>query len=441
MLQLFSIPTPNPTATPRITARITARTAAAAVFAAFAAASASAAAGAASAAAASAAIAAIATAGAAATATAATTTAATPTVAATTKIDLEFKHDMATLPCVLNAFSNLQKSVVKPKLVTKFGRITIALFELMSYAGIEDEDLLLLYEEYIRKDPQVSGFRSVVSLTFSNSRRGRYREFTFSLSIENNKIDQLLILYKSNLPITETLADSPVVARRSSSKKAYSPSTLTKYSRAIEVKINGLLDSEMPDTNAELRLQVVNDVLQRLNPRDESKSKVDIGKVSILGNIKSLVTSMRLHGNNDREQHNFFEYIALAVSGDLSVAFLEASTGLSREMIERGRTSRVTFEELVSTAENNEKEKILLPINEANRNLQEDYESEDETGDNSSVDSDSDEIQAGDSNKRKRSNTNIFREHFSSKSRKLRNDKINGSEVQLFCHERENYFP
>lgn len=237
------------------------------------------------------------------------------------------------------------------------------------------------------------------------------------------------------MPIAETLAESPVVTRRSSSKKTYSPSTLAKYSRAIEVKINGLIDSEMTDTNAELRLQVVNDVLQRLNSRDESKSKVDIGNVSILGNIKSLVTSMRLHGNNDREQHTFLEHIALAVSGDLSIAFLEASTGLSRQMIEYGRASRVTFEELVSTAEKDAKEKNLLPINEINRNLQEDYESEDETGDNSSVDSDSDEIQAGDSNKRKRSSTNIFREHLSSKSRKLRNDKINGSEVQLFCHE------
>ena len=56
--------------------------------------------------------------------------------------------------------------------------------------------------------------------------------------------------------------------------------------------------------------------------------------------------------------------------------------------------------------------------------------------DNNGNDSDSDNILNINVNSRKRGFTeNRFREHFSSKRRKLRCDRINGKEVQLFCHE------
>jgi hypothetical protein len=53
---------------------------------------------------------------------------------------------MATLPFVLQAFLNLQKCVAKPeiaKLISKFGMITIPLFQLMAFAEVGDDEELI----------------------------------------------------------------------------------------------------------------------------------------------------------------------------------------------------------------------------------------------------------------------------------------------------------
>jgi hypothetical protein len=68
---------------------------------------------------------------------------------------------MATLPFVLQAFLILQKCVDKPeiaKLISKFGMITIPLFQLMAFAEVDDDEELILYEVYIRKSPDAMGF-------------------------------------------------------------------------------------------------------------------------------------------------------------------------------------------------------------------------------------------------------------------------------------------
>jgi hypothetical protein len=242
---------------------------------------------------------------------------------------------MATFLFVLQAFLNLQKCVAKPeiaKLISKFGMITIPLFQLMAFAEVGGDEELILYEVYIRKSPDAMGFRSLVALSHNEYPRGRDRKFTFNLIIDSREINKLRILYQPQSPELMPLLETPEVAKstRITNKVEYSPSTLAKYSKSIEVKISLLLESVMPNTNSDLRKQVINDVLRRLNLLLlEDRNEINNLNKTIVSNIKSLITGMRLHGKNDREQNKFLENISLAASGNLSSAILESCTGLS----------------------------------------------------------------------------------------------------------------
>ena len=101
---------------------------------------------------------------------------------------------MASLHKVIEAYLYLQRNINDleiSKLTTKKGRITIPLFKMMAFVGIEDEEVLLEYERFVRVDPAAEAFRSTVKLLSDISPRGVKRKFTFELLIENNA--QLLL--------------------------------------------------------------------------------------------------------------------------------------------------------------------------------------------------------------------------------------------------------
>jgi hypothetical protein len=69
----------------------------------------------------------------------------------------------------------------------------------------------------------------------------------------------------------------------------------------------------MPNTNSDLRKQVVNDVLRRLNLLLlEDRKEINDQNKAVVSNIKSLITGMRLHVKNDREQNKFLKKVLLA---------------------------------------------------------------------------------------------------------------------------------
>lgn len=92
---------------------------------------------------------------------------------------------------------------------------------------------------------------------------------------------------------------------------------------------------------------------------------------------------------------------------------------------------REQFDSEIEKAEMEVKNAQLL-----NPEIENESESESNAGDRDNEESDSEDIVNVNvnSNKRKKEE-NRFREHFSSKRRKLRCDRINGEQVQLFCHE------
>ena len=174
------------------------------------------------------------------------------------------------------------------------------------------------------------------------------------------------------------------------------------------------------------------EVLRRLLKTRYSEIENDhTNDAVIVGNIKCLVASMRLHGNNSSEQSNFLENIALAVSGDISMAILEASTGLSSWTIEHGREMRENFNSDVRKADD------LLsinPVEDSERVLFDTAYDSDE----SDVDSlhsadhgaeDSQHLKHLESKKSRKRNRNrgngdnIFRDFFAAKTRKVRCDK------------------
>lgn len=308
----------------------------------------------------------------------------------------------------------------------------------MAYAGITDEEELISYEFYIRKGIHAAEFRSTVSLSFGECRRGRERKFTFDLTVGSFEISKLLILHNNQFMKVEPVLETPEVKRlkRISGKTEYSPATLAKYSKVLEKKINALFDEEMPDTNLDLRSQVIHDVMRRLNLKEDKVQEESSHNSMIVSNIRSLVISMRLHGKNDREQIKFLENISLAVSGRLALTTLEMSTGLSRRTIEHGREMREEFEIDVKKSELERGKGIQLGDEDITM-TELDNESEQNTDIlivQSDVDLEDEEVTNVNTSSKSESR-NIFRNYFSSQSRKLRSDRVSGKEVQLFCHE------
>ena len=108
---------------------------------------------------------------------------------------------MATVPVVLEASLGLRWNLKSPaigKCVTKFGRISIRLFQLMAFAGVVDEGEVVSYDAYIRSSRPARGFRCLLDLSHITGINGRNRVFTFDLTIDRWKINNLLIEYNSH---------------------------------------------------------------------------------------------------------------------------------------------------------------------------------------------------------------------------------------------------
>ena len=352
---------------------------------------------------------------------------------------------MASLHKVVEAYLYLQRNINEfeiSKLTTNKGRITIPLFKMMAFVGIVDEEVLLEYERFVRVDPAASAFRSTVKLLSDISPRGVKRKFTFELLIESNA--QLLLAGYSSPPVVfDSAADNQTPPQtkqvRVSTKTAFTKAYISRHSKPIQEKVEEMLCTEIPSGNPHFLSNVKQDVLKRLNDKlPKSKDEINASNGAIVNNIKQLIVSMRAHGRRDREQNSFMENIALAVWGDVPLATLESSTGLSRRTIEHGRDMRLKFNVDVEKA-NREKSSASIYITPTQQN------EGDVSGSDSDNDSSDDETETG-SRKRKRSNDeddgkcdedgrkNMFREYLSAKSRKLRRDNITGRKVQLFCH-------
>ena len=122
----------------------------------------------------------------------------------------------------------------------------------------------------------------------------------------------------------------------------------------------------------------------------------------------------------------------------MPIGTLEISIGLSRRIIEHGRDMRFKFNVDVEKAkrEQTSTSRYVTPTQ---------HNESDASGSHSENDSSDDEREMNSSGNRKRQRSdddndqneakkNMFREHFSAKSRKLRKDNIDGSKVQQFCH-------
>lgn len=75
---------------------------------------------------------------------------------------------MASFAFLLQASLNLQKSVSNPliaKLISTFGRRTIPLFQLMAFAGIDDDGRLSLCQDSTSDCPRATKFHSSAART------------------------------------------------------------------------------------------------------------------------------------------------------------------------------------------------------------------------------------------------------------------------------------
>ena len=218
---------------------------------------------------------------------------------------------MASLHKVIEAYLYLQRNINDSeisKLTTKKGRITIPLFKMMAFVGIEDEEVLLEYERFVRVDPAAEAFRSTVELLSDISPRGVKRKFTFELLIENNA--QLLLAGYSLPPKVDIVVNNetppPTKQVRISGKTAFTQAYIARHSKPIQMKVEEMLSTEIPSGNSHFLLNVKQDVLKRLNDKlPKSKDEITASNSAIVNNIKQLIVSMRTHGRRDREQNSF----------------------------------------------------------------------------------------------------------------------------------------
>ena len=159
---------------------------------------------------------------------------------------------------------------------------------------------------------------------------------------DSREINKLRIIYRPLSPELMPLLETPEVAKKTRilNKVKYSPTTLAKYSKSIEVKISLLLESVMPNTNSDLRKQVVNDVLRRLNLLLlEDRKEINDQNKAVVSNIKSLITGMRLHVKNDREQNKLeMEWtICYYLKWNTQTTNTEAFWSSSKIMVDYGR--------------------------------------------------------------------------------------------------------
>jgi hypothetical protein len=234
-----------------------------------------------------------------------------------TTFDDKVVRMMASLPVILQSYSQLQRhrySVDISKCTTSSGITTLTLRKLMSFADIVDEDLLALYDKYLREDVAAKGFSSLVQLTWNRNSYEGNRKFTFHLTASAADILESLSVFTikhrtANFPpatenpsIAERVVPlvTPSLKRpRIQKKLEYSLGTLSRYSKDIETKLSKryLVQDTLKSANDELRQQVIKDVVARLESRFQGFD-MEAGKTNnlIVANIKGLVTSMTKFG-------------------------------------------------------------------------------------------------------------------------------------------------
>ena len=363
---------------------------------------------------------------------------------------------MASLSIVVRAYIALQRDISNPLIqgmTTKSGRITIPLFKWMEYASVLEKDELILYEQYVRKHKETRTFGTLVGLSYGANKTGYEREFTFDLVVDGYKVNQLLAGYISESQLKDLSSASkaalsaamnevhvpvtpaPQKATRKCPKIEFAAATAARYSKGLMTDFLLNFDKVTAGLQEQVKMQLMREVLVRFTKHvDGGHDDEVVVNSAIVSSIKKLVTGMRSCGANDREQLRFMDSLSLAVSGNLPIIKLENATGLSRRSLEEGRDSRILFEDkLKKSEEENQKNIEVTPTAENNNSVTSDHDADESDVESGIEDENEDEREVGKKTKRS-DKENIFRDFFSSKRRKLRIDKIDATEVQLFCH-------
>ena len=239
-------------------------------------------------------------------------------------------------------------------LTTPCGRTTITVRNFMTFGHIVDEDVLIEYSTFIRKDTAAAGFRQLFNMTWDRNSSYAIKRITFDITVASVRMQEMIFnnqLVHSSTAISSVTppiisgTDPPTVVTpalkrsRVSQKITYSPPTLAKYSEAIQNKVISMLAIDIP-SNDSLRDQVFRKVISRLENRfNDTEDKCNTNEV-VIANIKELIASMNKFGRNDRESIQFKKNLALAVTSNLSLVKLMVATGLSRRVLQQGKKMR-----------------------------------------------------------------------------------------------------
>jgi hypothetical protein len=320
----------------------------------------------------------------------------------------------------------------------------------MSFGDALSDELLVDYSIFLRNSPLTEGLRNLIDLTWDRNSSHAGKKFTFNLTASPDSIKKLLPTPSIDEAAVGIELQSPSLKRPRISKiESYSPATLARYSKLIEKKLMALLSEEIPSANVHLQHQVLRDVMLRLEKMidgvDPETSNINN---AIVANIKNLVMSLEKYGRNDREQIKFKENLAIAISGTNSIMRLRNATGLSRRVIDHGKSMRTLFDIETAKAIAEEQSKIsdetVAQSTEINGSNEDESDEEDSENENGESDRDDEEVNTLQGVKKRSPNgegkrlvtsKNRYRSFFSSKARKVRSDIITGEEVQRFCHE------
>ena len=360
---------------------------------------------------------------------------------------------MTDLALVLRSYSMLQQNRYEAdisRMITTSGRITIPLWKFMSFGDALSDELLVDYSIFLRNSPLTEGLRNLIDLTWDRNSSHAGKKFTFNLTASPDSIKKLLPTPSIDEAAIGIELQSPSLKRPRISKiESYSPATLARYSKLIEKKLMALLSEEIPSANVHLQHQVLRDVMLRLEKMidgvDPETSNINN---AIVANIKNLVMSLEKYGRNDREQIKFKENLATAISGTNSIMRLRNATGLSRRVIDHGKSMRTLFDTETAKAIVEEQSKInnerVAQSTEINCSNEDQSDEEDSENENGESDRDDEEVNTQQGVKKRSPNgegkrlltsKNRYRSFFSFKARKVRSDIITGEEVQRFCHE------
>ena len=363
--------------------------------------------------------------------------------------------DMTDISIFLRSYSALQRNRYEDDIsgmITASGRITISLSKLMSFGEALSDELLIEYSIFLRNSPLAREFRNLIDLTWDRNSSHAGKKFTFDVTASPESIRRLMsISLLTSLCGNIDEVQTPSLKRPRISKiESYSPATLAKYSKLIETKLMTLLNEEILSANVHLQHQVLRDVILRLEKTIDGfdPETCNINN-TIVANIKNTLLSLEKYGRNNREQIKFKENIAIAISGTISMMRLKNATGLSRRIIDHGKSKRILFDIETAKAIAEEQAKtdnaIVTQSNEINSNNGNEKDEADSDNDNDNEESDHDDEQvstlqgtpkrsSNGEGKRLLASKNRYRSFIASKARKVRSDMITGEEVQCFYH-------